>query len=471
MLTMDQINHIKNTRNEEGLSINQIAKKEGINWRTAKKYADSAVLPKERKQTNNGMMYTEGWNEIVDGWLFEDSRETRKNRRTRKAIFEQLQKLGFAGGYRTVCQYIQDTKKEEHKAPAYEKLEHPAGEAQLDFGTYRVAYENNFRMIKLLVLAYPHCNRAFAVAMPRENRECFLAGLKKLFELSGGVPTEIRIDNLAAAVVQPKKGQKDTVFAEEFELFRSYYRFKAVACNAYSGHEKGAVENKVGYIRYNFFDEIPLMTSFEQMTDWLNKRLAEDSLRNHYQKHFTIDELWKTESEFLLRLPTEPYAVFSYKDSKTNKYGELRIDGESIHIPKAGRNSQLLVKYTWNQFTCVNRNGELVHQGYRPYMNETIPVDWEQKFKDWRMKPSAVKHSRYTKLLPPNIKLYLVEQNSATVRERIRQLYQLLKKYSLETLDERFEELILSNVGLTESQTEVDMTRYDQLGPKAVKQL
>lgn len=95
MLTMDQINHIKDTRNEEGLSINQIAKKEGINWRTAKKYADSAVLPKERKQTNNGMMYTEGWNEIVDGWLFEDSRETRKNRRTRKAIFEQLQKLGF----------------------------------------------------------------------------------------------------------------------------------------------------------------------------------------------------------------------------------------------------------------------------------------------------------------------------------------------------------------------------------------
>lgn len=87
------------------------------------------------------------------------------------------------------------------------------------------------------------------------------------------------------------------------------------------------------------------------------------------------------------------------------------------------------------------------------------------------MKPGAVKHSRYTKLLPPNIKLYLVEQNSATVRERIRQLYQLLKKYSLETLDERFEELVLSNLGLIESQAEVDMTRYDQLGPKAVKQL
>lgn len=467
---MDRINHIKEIRNEEGLSINQIAKSEGINWRTAKKYADSDILPKERKRTKIGMMYTDGWNEIVDGWLFEDSRETQKNRRTRKAIFEQLQKIGFPGGYRTVCQYIKDTQKEEAKAPAFEKLDHPVGEAQLDFGTYRVAYKNDFRIIKLLVLAYPYCNRAFAVALPRENRECFLDGLKKLFELSGGVPTEIRIDNLAAAVVKPKRGKEDTVFNDEFEKFRSYYRFKAVACNAYSGHEKGAVENKVGYIRYNFFDEIPMMENFEQMTDWLNNRLAEDSVRNHYQKHLTISELWEDESVSLLRLPTEPYTVFSYKEGKTNKYGELTIDGEAVHIPKAGRNSQLLVKFTWNSFSCVNANGEIIHEGYRPYMNESVPVDWEQKFRDWKIKPRAVKHSRYTKLLPPNIKLYLIEQDPATIRERIRQIARLLEKYTLEELNERFEELVLSNLGLTETQKQIDMTRYDLLSPKAVNQ-
>ena len=111
MLTMDRINHIKESRNEEGLSINQIAKNEGINWRTAKKYADSDILPKERKRTRSGMMYDDGWHEIIDGWLFEDSRETRKNRRTRKALFEQLKKLGFPGSYRTVCQYIQNIQK------------------------------------------------------------------------------------------------------------------------------------------------------------------------------------------------------------------------------------------------------------------------------------------------------------------------------------------------------------------------
>ena len=470
MLTMDRINHIKESRNEEGLSINQIAKNEGINWRTAKKYADSDILPKERKRTRSGMMYDDGWHEIIDGWLFEDSRETRKNRRTRKALFEQLKKLGFPGSYRTVCQYIQNIQKETAKAAAFEKLDHPAGEAQLDFGTYRVAYQNELRTIKLLVLAYPYSNRAFAVALPRENRECFLNGLERLFELSGGIPTEIRIDNLAAAVIKPKKGNDDTVFTDEFEQFRAYYRFNAVACNAYSGHEKGAVENKVGYIRYNFFDEIPMMASFEQLTEWLNNRLAEDSIRNHYQKHVTISELWDDETPTLLRLPTEPYPVFSYKEAKTNKYGELTIDGEALHIPKAGRNSHLLVRFTWNSFTCVNANGEIIHEGPRPYMNESVPVDWKQKFEDWKIKPRAIKHSRYTKLLPANIKLYLVEQNPATIRERLRQISSLLDRYTLEEMQERFEELVLANLGLTETQKQVDMTRYDQLSPKVVQQ-
>lgn len=66
MLTMDQINHIK-------------------------KYADGDVLPKEKKVDKLGMMYTQGFNnqtygEIIDALLFEDSKEKKKDRRTRKAI-------------------------------------------------------------------------------------------------------------------------------------------------------------------------------------------------------------------------------------------------------------------------------------------------------------------------------------------------------------------------------------------------
>lgn len=39
----------------------------GINWKSAKNYADMDVAPKERKRTKIGIIYSDEWNEIVDG--------------------------------------------------------------------------------------------------------------------------------------------------------------------------------------------------------------------------------------------------------------------------------------------------------------------------------------------------------------------------------------------------------------------
>lgn len=58
---MPDINTIKNLRNKHDKSINEIADTLGINWRTAKKYADGALLPKEKTIHKSGMMYDEEW--------------------------------------------------------------------------------------------------------------------------------------------------------------------------------------------------------------------------------------------------------------------------------------------------------------------------------------------------------------------------------------------------------------------------
>ena len=48
MLTMSEISCIKFLRNEKSYSINSISKALGINWRTAKKYADHDQVPREK---------------------------------------------------------------------------------------------------------------------------------------------------------------------------------------------------------------------------------------------------------------------------------------------------------------------------------------------------------------------------------------------------------------------------------------
>ncbi|MEK4554410.1 hypothetical protein [Jeotgalicoccus sp. FSL K6-3177] len=57
MLAMSDINCIKYLRNTKRLSISEIQKTLGINWRTAKKYADEDQLPEPKRNRKTGMMY------------------------------------------------------------------------------------------------------------------------------------------------------------------------------------------------------------------------------------------------------------------------------------------------------------------------------------------------------------------------------------------------------------------------------
>jgi transposase len=203
MLTMSDINCIKHLRNEKGLAIDAIAKTLDINWRTAKKYAVENELPTSIIKPRKGMMYQEKWGLMVSDWLFEDSREKRKLRRNNLQIFKELKTYNFKGSYRTVCNFISEWEVQNEPAvkdKGSERLEHPSGEAQVDFGVMEAVEGGKTRDIRLLVMSFPFSNVAFYEPMPSENQECFLEGLKKLFKKANGVPRKLRIDNLTPAI-------------------------------------------------------------------------------------------------------------------------------------------------------------------------------------------------------------------------------------------------------------------------------
>lgn len=141
---MTDIDTIKHLRNNHDKSINDIAQTLKIDWRTAKKYADTPVLPQTKQQVKKGMMYDEEWGDIVALWLEEDFRLSKKKRRTNKNYFESLEELKFPGSYRTVCNFVQEWKSNQYQnlpIAGYERLEHPPSDAQLDFGTMEVEHQ------------------------------------------------------------------------------------------------------------------------------------------------------------------------------------------------------------------------------------------------------------------------------------------------------------------------------------------
>ncbi|MCM3294302.1 IS21 family transposase, partial [Paenibacillus sp. MER 180] len=60
------------------------------------------------------------------------------------------------------------------RAKIYERLEHPPGEAQVDFTTIQVSQAQQLLTYKLVVVSFPYSNASFVYPTPAENQECFL---------------------------------------------------------------------------------------------------------------------------------------------------------------------------------------------------------------------------------------------------------------------------------------------------------
>lgn len=469
MLAMSEINCIKTLRNEKGLSISTIAETLSINWRTAKKYGDEDQLPELKAHVKKGMMYDEHWGEIVSDWLEEDSKVKKKLRRTNKQMFEALKRNGFKGSYRTVCTFIADWRanRDDELSKGYERLSHPEGEAQVDFGIMEAVHEGEIVDVHVLIMSFPASNVAFGLPLPAENQECFLSGLKELFKQAGGVPLSIRIDNLTPAVKKVRGTEGEAKLTDEFSAFQNHYGFKVQVCNPRSGHEKGNVERKVGYIRYNFFSVAPVMKDFEDLGNQLSVKLIEDRKRMHYRKEETIETLWESEQKQLLRLPENDFPVFKQLPIKFNKFNEFKLDQHLIHVPKAKKYSRLYCVTFWDQFKIITNNGELILSDSRPYMKKRRFIPWIDILKDWLQKPRVVGHSRYTEYLPVRIREYLLVPSLNLRKRRIEEVITLLLQHEMKEIDGQFYELIANSDKVSSHPYDVEWSQYDALQPAA----
>lgn len=108
------------------------------------------------------------------------------------------------------------------------------------------------------------------MAFPSQKQESFLAGHVAAFHFLGGIPQRLTYDNLKAAVkkifIGPERQEQ-----EKFIVFRSHYLFESHYCTPGAGHEKGRVEDGVGYARRNFMSPLLIADSFAQLKRVLHK--------------------------------------------------------------------------------------------------------------------------------------------------------------------------------------------------------
>jgi len=316
---MSQIEMIKELQ-AKGLGPVAIAERLNVTRKTVSKYmaADGfQERPKGPKVAQPSKL--DPFKPLIQEWLEEDRKNRYKQRHTAMRIHNRLKAEceGYDASYPIVQRYVKSLREHRYQEGTLE-LDWQPGEAQVDFGEadfYDASSEK--RMYKYLCVSFPYSNAGYAQLFGGETAECVAHGLQDIFHRIGGVPTRLIFDNASGV---GRRVSENVRIAEVFLRFKAHYGFQLTFCNPYAGHEKGNVENKVGYVRRNFFVPLPTVTDVQAFNRELLDRCEADWRREHYKKGAPIDLLFEDDKRAFLYLPKTPFAACRYTRVKTDGY-------------------------------------------------------------------------------------------------------------------------------------------------------
>lgn len=437
MLTMDDIKYIRRMYEIEGISMREIKRRTGYHMDTIKKYIEMDDFNQLKKKRKNKELKLDPLKPIIDKWLEDDLKYSRKYHHTAKRIFERLkeeypEELNVKK--RTVQYYVSKKKKElrSNKSKAYLPLTHPAGEAQVDFGEILYIDESGEENKgKKLTVSFPQSNGAYFQVFKGENQECLLQGLKNIMEHMGKTPIRMVFDNLTTAVAHIGKGKKRTL-TDGFERFMMHYGFEAVFCNPNSGWEKGSVENKVGYERRNMFVPIPTIEDFDAFNQELFKKAEKDMNREHYKKEVLISELFENDLNAMKKINAVEYNVSKILSAKADKYGKVSFDTNLYSTSPKFASKRVKLEVTYNKVIPMDEEYNVIITHDRIYDENKESMKWLPYINLISRRPNALKYTGFYDDLPNNWQNYLDELPKEEKRDALLTLKKIIENGAME---------------------------------------
>lgn len=442
---MEQIYRIKNMRKFEGKSLRKIAEITGHDFSTVKKYSEKENfnIKIQEKQKRKGKLYV--YKDIVTQWLKDDLNAPHKQRHTAKRVYDRLIELypnEFDASERSVRKFVANLRKElGMDSDGFLPLEHPAGEAQADFGEARfiengIAYDGYY-----FNLSYPHSNAGHTQLFKSANQECLLEGMKSIFEHIGGVPTSIWFDNMSTAVRRIKEyGKRD--LTSGFLRFMLHYGFNSNFCNPNSGHEKGSVENKVGYHRRNFFVPVPKFNDLKEYNKQLLQRCDKDMNRLHCKGHGMIIELFNEDKTEFFELPREPFEVYLHEFAKADNYGKIKFQGKTYPTSPNLAKRQITIKAGAYEVEILDEHCNKIVIHRRLYGDEQESMNWIPYLELMAKRPTALKYTGLFNLLPHVIKNHLDTSDYESKKQSLKIFSKMTEDSNIENAIAVFEQSI-----------------------------
>ena len=333
MISVEKREKIRRAYFIEKKSQRQIAKEMKCSRDTVKKAIESAepatyILRQPRPAPVLGPHRSR-----IDELLDENERLPRKQRYIGHTIYKDVQAKGYTGAESTVRGYVAQRRREKRRPKVYIPLEFdPGTDAQVDWGEAIAIIADERVTVQLFLMRLCYSRKLFVRAFPTQKQEAFFEGHVMAFHHFRGVPRRISYDNLKVAVQRILEG-RNRQEQQAFIVFRSHHLFESHFCTPGQGHEKGRVEDAVGFARRNFLVPILEVASFEELNTHLLAACLADDRRRVDRQETTIGAAWEMEQPYLRPLPEHDYECCVNKPVTLNGFGQVAFDTNRYSVP------------------------------------------------------------------------------------------------------------------------------------------
>jgi transposase len=347
---------IKDRHDKDGLTIAQIARDLHLSprtvgrWLEADKFRQRTTPPRPSK---------------LDAYKGQIVRWLQSHPYTATQIFLRLRETGYGGGITQVKDYVHQVRPP--RTAAFLTLSFAPGEAaQVDWGQFgSISVGNTRRRLSFFVMVLCHSRMLYVEFTVLETMEHFLACHANAFTFFGGVPGKLMVDNLKSAVLQRIVGQAP-VFNPRYKDFADHFGFTIAPCGVGQAHEKGRVENAVGYVKKNFLAGLEL-SDFRLVNpaarQWLD---AVANLRVHGTTRRQPVELFTAEKPLLIPLPPQPYDVGVIRQARANSQFRVTVDTNTYSVPAEYAGAAMTLKL-YPDVLCLYHQDKLVARHIRCY--------------------------------------------------------------------------------------------------------
>ncbi|MFO7876604.1 MAG: IS21 family transposase [Desulfovermiculus sp.] len=355
---------IKHYHNQKGLTPAQIADELQLDRRTVIKWLEAKQFCPRKSGSRSSKLDT-----------FKDTivRMLEAHPYTAVQVLRSIREQGYTGGYSILTEYI--SKVRPRRSRAFLTLAFAPGEcAQVDWGSYgSIQIGSSRRRLSFFVMVLCYSRMMYLEFTVSQSMEHFLACHQNAFDAFGAVPGKIMVDNLKCAVLKHPLGQKPLLNPKYIDFAR-HWGFGITACGVRKPHEKGRVENAIGYVKKNFLAglELPDYRAINHYArHWCSSTA---NVRIHAQTGKKPVDMLSEEKEHLLPLPVNTYDIGVITQTRASSQFRINLESNRYSVPARYAGKRLTLK-TYPDRLCVYDSNTLVARHVRSF-------DKKQDFED-----------------------------------------------------------------------------------------